>query len=524
MNKKFAIGGGILAVVGLGIGGVIYMAKSNLESRQQVVEENVLKIQKSLPPQFKFEKIQSESSLFETNGSYRLSYSDVNDKSYNGDLVVEYKSEHGISSWFGGDIPFHATGKIEGNIYKTLQIKTSDGVLATIDGLIKDDGSVSMKQTTNNFSLIVPKTEYIEQNTNDVKVVEENPSEKQGTDVTSIIGTPSEPVAQVPVEKKVVNGDKPTGMLVSIKSSTSTLDYNSSEGNVKFGLNYSELKAEDLEYPTDKLIGQGIDISYDFNLAQIDLGKFSFKIASLDNGTDQFKAKGIELNASALNKNNKYDIKIDSKVQNFTAFNQKNSSLELGYSLTGIDSRVMALYKKATTIYAAGKEFNEKDLAEAQEILTASVKTGFAFSVDKIKFKNETNLIDFSGKYEILPTQEGKNFTFSGQTKFGANLITEGEVAQLTNSILGASIDLPAQDGTVPQNKFKFSFIFENGALTVNDKPAKDELNQTIISGLKNLDLQWGFIKEEVPTNVTSEPDAPIVEVKPEFTTPQNSK
>ena len=484
MSKKI-IGG--LVIVMISLGGITYLAKANMENREASMVKNMQKVNSNLLAQLKFEQISSENGLFESTGTYKLSFSEKDTTDYNGNIIFKYKASHDFYSFFGGDIKFTAKGKVDGEFIKKTKLKSKEDNIIEINGLIKEDGSISSTYLINDFSFVIAKTNY---DTLPIK-----PSiETQEPAISSISIDKSQPTTQ-PVKPI---GE--TGMIVSFIGAWGDLTFTSKTGDIKNNFKYASITAEDLEDSTDKLVASGINGSHNFNINSLALGEFVLKMATINNGTDAFTVNGIELFASVNNINNKFNIKFDSKVSELTILNQKKSSFELGYSINGIDNKMMTLYKKATTMYASGINFSEKDQADANITITDSLKSGLSFSIDKIKFKNQDNSIDFNGHYEILPTLLGKDFTISGQSKFGASLTADGELAQMANNLLSQNNKLN-QDVIPTENpkQFKVSLNYENGIIKVNNGQAVDFLGDIITTGLKNLDLEWGFIKADSP-------------------------
>ena len=523
MNKKLSIAIGVLAVASIGAGGAVYMAKSNLEARQAAVIKQVETLNKTLPTQLKFETVSSEQGLFESTGKYRLVYTDPTDKNYNGGIALEYKAEHDIQSWFGGDISFVVKGKSEGTFVKTLQIKTgnADGLSFQIDGKIKDNGSIIAQNNVPDFSFIVPKPTY------EIP----DPVQIQQAEQTEQATLPTAPVAQqaTPIPN--------TGMLVHVKGMIGNMNIDAASGAISNIYKYSHIAAQDLEDPNDKIIASGINVSYASTLNNLEIGNFKLSAELISNGTEFVSAKGAQIIASIEQKNNKYDVKFGAKVNDLSVMTQKNSSVELAYSLNGIDSRMVGIYKKAAKALAAGGDLSEKDSKEAQAIILDSMKTGFSFNIDKIKFKNETTMIDFSGNYSILPTAEGKQFSFEAQSKLGAKVEAEGDYAVMANSLFGTFFELPPIEASpsqevVPGNetqiptptKFKFSFDFENGKLTVNGTPIQSSASENIINGLKKIDQQFGIaqpeeVKVENAAVVDAQPATSTITGLPKFET-----
>ncbi len=503
MKKKILIATGILlGVTAIAVGGVAYVAKSNLEARQDAIIKNFSTLGGSMSSQFKLEAVSSDLGLFKSSGQYRLSYNDPEDSKMNGSLLVDYSAEHSFKSWFGEDIPFVANGKAEGNIVKTLQIKSgdNDGFSFQVKGLFKEDGSMVADKTISDFSLVVPKPSY----------EDDSQAQPENGAVNDLAGiTPK-------------NQQPNSGMLVRVEGGVANFNISSSDGAFKTNYTYKSIGLLDLEDPTDKILISELNASYDSNIKNLDIGKFKTSIGLINNGTENVSAKGTELEASIEEVNKKYNIKFGTKVKDLTILAQKNSSFEIAYSLKGVDSKMMNVYKNATQAFASGKELSEEDQKNAQQSILDSLKTGFSFNIEKIKFQNETSFFDLVGSYEIVPTKEGEPFSFQKQSKFNGKVEANGELAILANSLFGtllatqtsepslAPVDPGTQTSIAPvetpqapvvqdSTKFNLTFNFDNLGLTINENPSQSAASKAILSTLKTVDQRFGLAPKEEP-------------------------
>jgi Na+-translocating ferredoxin:NAD+ oxidoreductase RnfG subunit len=492
MNKKLSISLGIISVIAIGFGALSYQIKGTIEERHLAISNNIENLNKSLPPQFKFKLISQENGIFESVGQYQFSYTDAINKTNSGALVIDYKTSHGFDTLINGDIKFLANGKSEGEIFNKLQVKSANnpGFSFQIEGLIKPDGSIISKNTLNDFSLIIPKPVF------------DNPLEANVS-----ISPNGQPNSEQPTIKKdsIVSPNKQeankTGLLIDVKGASGELNFTATTGNIENNFSYNSIIAQDLEDLNDKIVTNGLTVNYSTNINNFEIGNFKFTAKSINNGTDFIKANGVELEASVDKINNKYDVKFGSKVAKLSFLNQKDSTFEFSYSLKGIDNRMMNLYKKVTTVYAAGGEFTEKDSKEAQQVFIDSLKTGLIFSIDKVLFGNDKTKFEFNGNYEIVATPNGKDFSFANQSKFGVKVEAQGEIAQMANSLL-----MPMLGGDFPQsanqnnnpNIFKLNLNYNNGILKINNLEIQNGSNEIINSSLKNIDIQLGLAKPEI--------------------------
>jgi hypothetical protein len=523
MNKKLAIGLGIIGIAAAGIGSVAYIAKSNLEKREQVLSAQISGFKSTLPQQYKFDKVQSESNLFESKGKYVFSNTDSADKSNNGQITIEYRASHGPQAWFGGEIQFVADGKLEGEIVKTYQIASgkNPGVSFKVDGVITEENSIVSKNTVNDFSFVVPvpvpaqapehETPVAQANAEGVAVDDKTTTPKQDKDVAVVANNPE---AVVSAKKEPTKTGK-TGMLVNVKGTTNLFKFSPKTGELQSSINYGSVIAEDLENTADKIVGNNIGISYDSNLNGLDVGTFKFKADKISDGTENMKAEGLEFSVATEQKNQKYNMKLSTKVKQLKVMAQ-SGSFEIGYSVNGIDKAMVSLSQKIGKAYASHAELSEEEMKKNQEILLNNLKTGFSFKLDKIFLKNDKNQLDFSGQYEIVPTPTGKDFSFQTQSKFGADLKVSGDLAPMAYSIFGSFLGVQTPEAA---KEFQFKAGFENGKLKINDKEVEQGINDSILTVLKNVDANFGLIKEAtpaVPTNADANAELKSEGVKTE--------
>jgi hypothetical protein len=485
MNKKITIGLGIVGIVAAGIGSVAYIAKSNLEKREQVLLAKISTFKSSLPSQYKFEKVKSESNLFASNGKYVLTNT-TSDKSIQNQISLEYHASHGPLAWFGGNIQFFADGKVEGDNVKTYQIATekNPGILFKVEGFIAEDSSISSKTTVKDFSFVVP-----------VPVPDKNPAQ------TLVSEDESKPEI---TDNKILIKDAKTGLLVNIKGSNGVFNFNAKTGALESSINLTSIMAHDQEEPSDKFVGNDLNISYNSNISNIDVGTFKFKAAALSNGTDIMKVEGLEFVVSTEQKEQKYNMKLNAKVKNINVMSQKGA-FEIGYSFNGIDKAMVDLSTKLGESYASRADLPQKEIDAAREVLLNNLKSGFSFNIDKVYLKSANNELNYSGQFQIVPTPKDKEFSFQNQTKFGFNFKLVGEGVPMAYAAFSSFSGTQAPEGA---KELLIKASFENGKLRINDKDAEQGMNDSILKGLKNIDVQLGFAKDE-SESTNNQIDAP---------------
>jgi len=471
MNKKIAIGLGIVGIVAASLGSVTYIAKSNLEKREKVLLTQISKFKTNLPSAYKFEKIQAESSLFSSKGKYVFTNTSV-DKTLNSQISLDYQASHGPSAWFGGDIQFVIDGKVEGESVKSYQISTNTnpGITFKVEGLLSEDSSIVSKATVNDFNFTIPVPEY------------QSPVEEVDGDETT-----KEEV------KKELAKDTKTGLYVDVKGSNGLLNFNAKTGEIQSEVNLASINGHDLEDPNDKFVGKDLKVSYDSNINNIDIGIFKVKAATLSNGTDNMKIDGLEFGINTEQKNQKYNMKINAKVQKLNIMGQ-SAAFEFGYSIHGIDKAMVDLSTKLGETYASRAELSQKDIDAAREVLLNNLKTGFSINIDKAYLKNEKNELNYSAQFQVVPTPKDQEFSFQNQSKFGFDFKVSGDAAPMAYSVFSSFLGTTSPEAP---KELHVKASFENGALKINEKNAEPSMNETILKGLKNIDIQLGFAKDE---------------------------
>lgn len=452
MNKNIIIGSTVLTAIAVAAGITCYIGKTNIEKRSMAMQETIDKIKAELPNTIKVEN-QIEKGLFSSKGVYKLTHVSSGKSDT---FIVNYNLDHGISSWFGGNILVDAETSLEGNFAKDVQLKTPNGKLSHINGVIKEDGSLEMNQNSYETSISL---------------------------------------------------DKKSTAVIKINPSTSSFTYNKATGDIKSLFKYPQIVIENSN--KKKLMLNNLEGTYDFNLKNTELGKINIKLSSIADSTKMFNANGLELIMAVESKNKRYDIKFATKVKSLTAMTQKDAEIEFAYSVLGLDSKFFDIYKKAYKTYSEQMKFTPVDEKEMQDAMMATAQSGFVFSIDKIKYKNASNLIDLTGKYEISPSSSPKDFSFEDKTKFGLKLIAEGELAALASMSFGPMVGLTneAKEGEAPVNpptKFNLSFSYENNILKINEKDADPMVSLQIRKALRDTDQKLGIIRDLPPLETSS--------------------
>lgn len=426
-GKVTAIAAAIAVVI---IGGGLFVANKNIQTREQQIAHGFEKIEKHLPPNVKQENVFSKG-LFSSTGVYKLNYTE---KGKTDSIVLDYKLEHGLAAWFGGDIKFNSTVKMVGDNFK--DIKVTDPQWMVLDGNIKEDGSFDMKG----------------------------------------VGSKAVVTAQV-------KGDEASNLTVD--PSNLIITYSKSSGEVKSEMVYPNITVSGKENGVIK----NIKLATNFNMNQPELGDFSFKIEQIKDKT--LDVKGVDLYAKVELVKEKVNILTSLKAANVTIppLAQKDVQLELSYSFKGIDKVALELYKEMYSEVGQENEITEEMKTKFVEGMKQILKTGLVISLDKLSIKNPKGLVDFSGAIEMKPSATIQEISFEKNTKIKFDLLISGEYAQMVTSMAP-----PEQSELITlddKNNIKMSLTFDNGVFKLNDKDFAPEYTEQINMALQGLDAQF---------------------------------
>lgn len=451
MNKKnILIVGGISSIV---LVGCIYgVATSRINEKEQQLNTFLQSIEKQLPPNMKQTNVLNKG-LFSSNGVYTLKY--TSKELGNHGMTINYTANHAIGSLFGGDTGINATVRVDGKIFKDLNLENKD--VNTITGSVKKDGSFHMMSQAPEINTII-KT-------------------KDGDDVNIIIG-----------------------------ASNSNVNYNKASGKVDMQAIYPAITftAQNVKSPLGNTVKfEQIKLTRDFDMKYPELGSFSFNVNSVK--AQNLSVSGINILADAtINAKNNIDTKASLKIDNAEAAGQKGFSLELAYSLNNLDGKFIDLYKKMYEHAYTGKEPTPEDEKAMKEILLSTAVGGYQLNIDKIKIKNATNLFDLTAKYELLPSSKKEEVSFEDKSLLILDLSLQGELAPLAAMSLAEKFNVTVAD----PKTFKLSLDYKDHTLMVNGTKLENNIPLEIRAALRKIDKQLGFRNLpdlEVPVKQVSE-------------------
>ncbi len=448
MSQSSNIKIALIAISIASIGGGGYFIKNTITSRATSINEHINKLASTLPPELILKKVSHEMGLMESRGQLMLQYKNI-DKNYNGNLTIDYNWEHSIQNLLGGDIDFKAILKLDGDITKTIKLKTDNGTIATAKGLIKENGDISLVKEISEFTF-------------------------------SSLNAKG--------EENTVKSKKGKGNLEITKES----------GSIVQKFNIPEITVSNGTDNNSKINLKSLDINYSANSSNIEFGKLMLNLASFDNVKDEFQLEGIKIKSNLEKKKTLYNSNTEIQVSKLNSKTHKNTFLETTFLISNMDKNLLNIYKGLFPNYVLGNTLYDNDMFKK------GVYSGLDFSLTKFNFKNDTDKFDLSGKYQISPIVEGKTFSLAQQSKFNFKLNTEGN---LLNS-LGFEGISPEQE---IENKkpFAIELDYTPEKLKIDNTETDEALKLSVGDILTQFSVANQLEKAIVPEPTIVEPSEP---------------
>ncbi len=415
-------------------GGGGYFAYSMAADKSASLTSEIEVFAKKLPSSYKFENISHEMGLMETTGSVKLTYNNPNNKDLSGSILFSYTVEHDQKLFLGGDIDFTGEAVLEGNIAKTLKVKTGNPSFAKINGTFKEDGSVKVSQEIGELSLVLSH-----------KIAEEQTSNYS--------------VKTKGVKSELVFGN-----------------------DISHNITASELIIENQDDTSNKIFVKGLSFQQAANSSTPELGKTAIKLASVDLSNLETKLEKVDTVILQELKNKLYNIKLDLKIDKLNNVANNNASFEFKGALNGLDKDAFKVLSNLGTTYLSNQKITEK------EEFVSGLHKGLTFSIENMSYKNESDLISLKGKYELTPLEEGGIFNLSKQSSFNFNINSEG--ALLSSWAIGK---VEPEKVLELKNPTKTDFSYSNNILKINDIEASTELTSSFTDFLSQLSSSYGF-------------------------------
>lgn len=499
MQKKLTIIAGAVIVLGLGAaGGTYYLGQKNFESKQEQFKQIMDKIGGELPPGATQENNITENGLFESKGVYKLKYTHEKD---NETLTINYTVNHGVSSYFTGDMTLDAVGKLDGTLTKDLKF---NGDFLKTTGDLLGDGSFNLSTKMSGFSF----------EDKDGKIVVADSTDNLKYDkVTGKINT----IHDIPnIKFNEIRDMVDPDAIVKWSQDTSP-DKSPTPPTIR-----KQIEALNI---------QGLKLTRSFNVSTPSLGDFTANIASIKMPTAQANNVSVHANAELVNK--KYNIKAGIKLDKLTSQFKKDDqlSLDFAYSLNGLNADVINYYHDLYKKYQKTGKLEEQNTQEIKDNFLKLVQTGATFTIDKFNIKDNKNTIELNGKVEIAPVADVKSISFEKNTKFTVGLNGQGEfakefVTQFNNQKLLTN-DLPLDDA---KPSVKLDVSYSNGELVINKETInKPEVITPIQTALNALDVALGVAEPKAPdatptdANAQQEGTPMTAEAAPPTSAPQES-
>lgn len=368
MNKVKLLGVSV-AVLILLAGGAAYNAQKNMEQREAKIVTGFNDLNKSIPSKVKQEN-KIEKSLFSSTGVYSVSYSE---EGKTDGFVLNYKLDHGIASWFGGDIKFESTLAMQGEITK--YIKSSNPSLLQMTGNIKEDGTFNL------------------------------------------VGTGS----------KIIIDEEKENLFLTLEPSTFFINYNQSSKNLKSEMTFPLINVNSKNNISTL---KSLKLGRDFNIAYPELGNFSINLGEIND--KNFNIKNINLLADSVLNKEKIDMKValGAKSISIIPIAQKDIEVDMVYSLKGVDKVALELYRD---FYNKPNKVTEEEIIKYKNKFKQILKSGLLVSLDKFMVKNPKGSINFSAFAKIIPST---TIDLQKNTALTLKVLMDGEFAQMLTSFV----------------------------------------------------------------------------------------
>ena len=470
MQKKLTIIAGAVIVLGLGaVGGTYYLGQKNLESKQEQFKQIMDKIGRELPPGATQENNITENGLFESKGVYKLKYNHEKDNEV---LTIDYTVNHGLSSYFSGDMTLDVVGKLEGTLTKDLKF---NGDFLKTTGDLLGDGSFNLNTKMSGFSF--------EDKDGKIIVADSTDNLKYDSTTGKINTTHEIPNIKFSEMREMVDPDT-----IAKWSQDTSPDRSPTPPTTK-----KQIEALNI---------QGLKLTRNFNVSTPNLGDFTANVASIKMPTAQANNINIHANAELVNK--KYNIKAGLKLDKLTSQFKKDDqlSLDFAYSVNGLNADVINYYHDLYKKYQKTGKLEDQNTQEIKDNFLKLVQTGAILNVEKFKIQDNKNTIELNGKIEIASVPDVKSISLEKNTKVTLGLNGQGEfargfIAQFNNQKL-LSNDLPLDD-TKPA--VKLDVTYNNGELVINKETInKPEIVTPLQTGLNALDVALGVAEPKSPT------------------------
>lgn len=467
MNNAVKIGAGVAVVGVLAVGGLGYMASTTSDLVQARLTESVSQLNANLPAGSTVENTISSSSMFNTEGTYKISVPNE-DKELSGGATITYKVEHGFDTLFGGDIKVSGEVKPEGEVVKTVSLTVPNGVSQTFEGTLKNSGDINLNITHNDISANIPEA-YL------------------GGDADG------------------------KGVTVTAKGQKDVLSYNFETKALEWTYSGLNLSVQDNADAEQKIVAKNVSGAYNMDMNKNTYGKpfqgkAMFKAGEVVSGNNELVIKDLSISTDSSITNKKYNMTVNSKVGSVSGFGQKDIGGELSVSINDLNEETLGLFNKIKKAMGKGQDITAQDREEAKTVLNKDLNDGFSVSINKLVVKNEKNELDFSLKLGVSPTNGDNKFSLYKNGLFDSSLSIKGEFAQPIAMVVTSTLGLEAPNPQASVEEFKVKANYKEGVLTINDATAKPDVLELFTNSVKTADGELGFeVVDVVPVTVEEE-------------------
>ncbi len=430
--KMTIIASSIIIILGGG-----YMSYKKFNNIQETIEGQISLFGKTLPKQLTIKSKEKNFSLLETNGVYELSYNNDIDKNYNGSILIEYKVPHTFGVIFGETIPFSGNAKFDGNIVKTLKIKTLKNQTFNLSGQIKENGTISIEHNIDNLSFSLPHLNYFNKENSVVDI----------------------------------KFDKIEG---AIQINPEIHTFNSS-------FSYKNASINNTNNLAQKTSIKDISGTYQGDLKNLNHGKLNLKLKDLSQiENSNFKIKEIKIeNIVGKNAEEKKlnDISLKLNISDMSD-GAKNSNLTLETTLDKTPNELLSFYQNIVPIY-----FSSNKLSENQKFIGA-IKKGVSLKVEKFNYSNQEDNLELSGNIGLKSYNLDMEYSLVKTLNLSLIMKSKGK-------ILEKMLNLEPSDADETNVKVDYT----DTTLKINDETIEGDLLNQFNDLVNNLGKQNGFSK-----------------------------
>lgn len=395
-----------------------YLCYKKFSGINSMLEKEISSFAQNLPKQITIISKEKNFSLLETTGVYELSYKNNIDKNYNGSVVIEYQIPHTFGLIFGDTISFIGTAKFDGNIVKTLKIKTLNNQIFKLSGSIQENGAISLEHNIDNLSFSLPHLNYFHKENSSVDI----------------------------------KFDKIEG---AVQINPEISSFNSS-------FNYKNVTISNRGNLAQKTAIKDVSGIYQGDLKNLSHGKLNLNLKDLSQiENSAFKIKEVKIeNIVGKNKEDKklHDISLKLNISEMKT-GEQNANIVLDTTLEKTSNELLNFYQNIVPIY-----FSSNKISENEQFLK-TIKQGFNLKVKQFNYVIGEDSIDLNGNIGINPYNLDMTYSLAKTLNVSFDLKTKGELLDTM---------LHLEPSTQEESQVKVEYI--DTTLKINDELIEGEL------------------------------------------------